>query len=137
MTIGAGYKLAVNSATDLYITLPYFPVDGNEDVTFYDNCTVYCISGPNQGTSRAVALNGYDKTTKRLTVATPWSNAPQAGEVYVISASVKENQLQGESGSDENGSSIANPKKPIDYKQIHTTPLLNEVEYRAERVESE
>ena len=38
---------------------------------------------------------------------------------------------------DEDGHTIANTKKPIDYNQLHTTPLTNEVEMRAERVESE
>lgn len=137
MSIGAWYKLAITSAWDNYITLPYYPVDGSEAIDFYEWCTVYCISGANQGTNKAVITNGYDPITRKLTLATSFSFAPQAGDIYVVSAAIKEIQLQGESETDENGWSISNPKKPIDYRATHLTPLTNEVELRAEWVESE
>jgi len=57
MSLGAGYTLAINSAADNYITLPYYPIDNNEAVDIYDNVTVFAISGPNQGQSLPVAPN--------------------------------------------------------------------------------
>lgn len=38
---------------------------------------------------------------------------------------------------DESGHTIANTKKPIDYNQLHTAPLTNEIEMRAEWIESD
>lgn len=138
MSIGSGYKLAVTSINNTTIKLPYSPLDlGWEATNFYDGCTVYAVSGPNQGDSRSVAVDGYNAVTRILTVDTPWANVPQAGEVYVVSTAVKEVQLNGEWESDEDGHTIANPKKPIDYNMKHLAPLTNEVELRAEWIETD
>lgn len=135
MSIWAWFKLAWNSAWASSITLPYSPIDWNEDPTMYDWCTVYCISWPNQGESRAVST--FDPVTRLVTVDSPFPNVPLSGEVYVISTSVLEDQLQWEGEEDENGNTILNPKQPIDYITVKTSPNLNEVERRAEWVESE
>lgn len=82
-------------------------------------------------------MNGYDSATKILTVDTPWLNVPLAGEVYVVSTATKEVQLNGEGMADEDGHTMVNTKKAIDYNQLHTTPLTNEVEMRAEWIESD
>lgn len=138
MSIGAWYKLLASSSNNTTIHLPYNPTDvGWEAVDFYDGCTVYCISGPNQWLNRAVAVNGYNSVTKILTVDTPWLNVPLAGEVYVVSTATKEVQLNGEGMADEDGHTMVNTKKAIDYNQLHTTPLTNEVEMRAEWIESD
>lgn len=138
MSIGAGYKLATTSSNNTTIKLPYSPLDaGGESADFYDWCIVYAISGPNQWLSRSVAVGWYNATTRNLTVSTPWLNVPQAGEVYVVSTATKEVQLNGEWESDKNWHTILNPKKPVDYNQKHLAPLTNEVELRAERLESD
>lgn len=138
MSVGAGYTLPTNSATNMYITLPYDPTDaGGEDTDFYEWCTVYCTSGPNQWLNRTVAVAGYDNATRRLTMTAPWPNVPLQNEVYVVSTDVREVQLNGEWEADEDWHTIANTKKGIDYNEIHASPILNEVELRAEWIETE
>ena len=137
MSIGAWYKLLVNSSVDAELYLPYDPVDGNEDADFYDWCTVYAISWPNQWESRTVASNWYNNVTRKITLTSGFSTVPLIGQVYVITWAVKEVQLNWEWESDENGNIILNPKQPVISKSMHISPLLNEVEIRAERLEAE
>lgn len=86
--------------------------------------------------NRAVIAGGYVEATKILTTAA-WPNVPLIGDVYVVSTAVKEVQLNGEGMVDENGDLITNSKMPVDYNLLHTVPLTNEVELRAERVEAQ
>jgi len=93
MSLGAGYKLAANSADDNHITLPYYPIDNNENIATYDGVTVRSVSGPNQGQSLVVAPNGYNKTTRVLTLTGHFTNTPLSGEVYVVGTSTKDIQM--------------------------------------------
>ena len=135
IAVGAWYKLASWSAAANEIILPYNPVDWAEASSFYDGCTVYCIKWNNAWTNKAVQSGWYNNSTKKLTLSSSFANVPASWDVYVISPSMYETQLNWEWTQDGNWNTITNTRKYVNGKTIQTN--TNEIEYTGQWVEAE
>lgn len=75
-----GIALAGGAST---ITLAY-SAGGATDTADYDGQTIYIVNGTGKGQSATIATNGYNSSTRVLTINGTWSVNPDSTSVYTI-----------------------------------------------------